>query len=153
MAKTLGCPDDRQSILNRLENLRADSRRQWGRMTVDQMICHLNDSFRCALGEKSASPASGFLQRTVIKWAALYAPMRWPQGFPTRPELEQGVGGTPPAEFERDRAELAAMVKRFSDSMTLPCKTQHPVFGRMSEAEWLRWGYLHSDHHLRQFGV
>jgi hypothetical protein len=25
-----------------------------------------------------------------------------------------------------------------------------PIFGRMSDAEWLRWGYLHTDHHRRQ---
>jgi hypothetical protein len=29
----------------------------------------------------------------------------------------------------------------------------HPIFGPMSDAAWLRWGYLHMDHHLRQFGV
>jgi hypothetical protein len=29
----------------------------------------------------------------------------------------------------------------------------HPIFGRMSRAAWLRWGYLHADHHLRQFGA
>jgi hypothetical protein len=29
----------------------------------------------------------------------------------------------------------------------------HPIFGRMSEAAWLRWGWLHADHHLRQFGA
>ena len=25
--------------------------------------------------------------------------------------------------------------------------------GTLSEAAWLRWAYLHTDHHLRQFGV
>ncbi len=29
----------------------------------------------------------------------------------------------------------------------------HPVFGELSEWEWMRWGYLHADHHLRQFGT
>lgn len=29
----------------------------------------------------------------------------------------------------------------------------HPGFGRMSQSDWLRWGYRHVDHHLRQFGV
>jgi hypothetical protein len=29
----------------------------------------------------------------------------------------------------------------------------HPIFGRMSEAAWMRWAYLHTDHHLRQFGA
>jgi hypothetical protein len=26
------------------------------------------------------------------------------------------------------------------------------MFGPMSERDWMRWGYLHADHHLRQFG-
>jgi hypothetical protein len=29
----------------------------------------------------------------------------------------------------------------------------HPIFGAMAKEEWHRWGYLHLDHHLRQFGV
>jgi len=29
----------------------------------------------------------------------------------------------------------------------------HPILGGMSDAAWLRWGYLHMDHHLRQFGA
>ena len=29
----------------------------------------------------------------------------------------------------------------------------HPIFGRLSRTAWLRWGYLHIDHHLRQFGA
>jgi hypothetical protein len=28
---------------------------------------------------------------------------------------------------------------------------QHPIFGPMSRSAWLRWAYLHMDHHLRQF--
>jgi hypothetical protein len=26
------------------------------------------------------------------------------------------------------------------------------MFGPMTEKDWMRWGYLHADHHLRQFG-
>jgi hypothetical protein len=29
----------------------------------------------------------------------------------------------------------------------------HPMFGSMKRADWLRWGYLHADHHLRQFSA
>jgi len=27
------------------------------------------------------------------------------------------------------------------------------MFPEMNEREWMRWGYLHADHHLRQFGA
>ena len=26
------------------------------------------------------------------------------------------------------------------------------LWGKMSARDWMRWGYLHADHHLRQFG-
>jgi hypothetical protein len=115
------------------------------------MICHLADSFRCGLGERHATPATGFLERTLIKWIALGTSLPWLHGFPTRPEMEQGRGGTAPAEFEADRAELERLIERFS-APGGP-RGNHPIFGRLSEAEWLRWGYLHLNHHLRQFSA
>jgi len=30
---------------------------------------------------------------------------------------------------------------------------RHPLFDEMSERDWMRWGYLHADHHFRQFGL
>ena len=120
-------------------------------MTVHQMLCHLNDSYGIALGEKIASPATGFLQRTVLKWIALESSLRWGKGFPTRPEVEQGKGGSLPVEFLRDREFLASTVVRFCGQLPDP-PLSHPVFGPMSRQDWWRWGYLHADHHLRQFG-
>ena len=69
--------------------------------------------------------ATGFLQRTLIKFLALQVPMKWPHGTPTRPEVEQGVGGTAPVEFERDRAELLSLIDQFCTSAIDP-KIQHP---------------------------
>jgi len=120
-------------------------------MSVDQMVCHLSDAYRVALGEMAVSPATGLFQRTVMKWAALKLPMPWPHGAPTRPEIEQGSGGTPPTEFERDRTELLDWHARFCDTEGR-LTVAHPIFGSMTAEEWLRWGYLHTDHHLRQFG-
>jgi len=149
--KTLESKPDRDSIARRISALAAADRRQWGKMSVEQMVCHLCDSYRVALGEKAVTPATGFFQRTVMKWFALRAPMQWPRGVKTGPEVEQGVGGTPPVEFERDRAMLILVFDRFCEP-SANLVPAHPFFGPMSREEWLRWGYLHADHHLRQFG-
>ncbi len=85
-----------------------------------------------------------------MKWVALHTPMRWPRGVLTRPEIEQGVGGTAPIDFQSDRARLTDIIHRFIEVPHLTSVT-HPIFDRMSHAEWLRWGYLHADHHFRQF--
>ena len=114
------------------------------------MVCHLNDSFQVGLGEKYASPATSFLARTLMKFAALYLPLPWPHGIPTRPEIEQGRGGTPPADWERDRATLRALITEFAAGRRFGT---HPMWGEMSPRDWQVWGYRHLDHHLRQFGV
>jgi Protein of unknown function (DUF1569) len=149
--RTLASSSDRESMLRRISALTASDQRQWGRMSVNQMICHLNDACKLGLGEKSAKSSSTALRRTVMKWFALQVPVKWPRNVKTGPEFEQGLGGTPPVEFERDRAELLALMNRFCDECGQR-NLSHPAFGPMTTQEWLRWGYLHNDHHLRQFG-
>jgi hypothetical protein len=142
-----------KDLLDRLQRIRPDTRARWGKMNAHQMVCHLNDSFGLAMGDKTASEDITFFNRTLIKWAALYAPLSWPQGVPTRPEMDQLGGGTRPVEFSRDTAALAAAIDRFArQPKTLPF-ARHPIFGKLTKWEWIRWGYLHADHHFRQFGV
>jgi hypothetical protein len=147
---TLADPAVRAACRERIQRLDPNATAKWGRMTARQMVCHLNDSFRVGMGEKYASPATSILQRTFVKWIALRTPLRWPPGVPTRPEIEQGCGGTPPSDWESDRAELLGLMDTFADCRTFGV---HPAFGKMSQRDWLAWGYRHVDHHLRQFGV
>jgi hypothetical protein len=120
-------------------------------MSAHQMICHLADAFRMATGDKEVSPASGPLQRSLVKWIALYLPVAWPAGIPTRPETDQTIGGTKPVEFARDVAAVEALLMKTAEQRPSAWPA-HPIFGRLSHRAWLRWGYLHTDHHLRQFG-
>jgi hypothetical protein len=147
---TLADPKVRAACRERIQRLSPNAGPKWGRMTARQMVCHLSDSFRVGMGEKYASPASSLVQRTFIKWVALRTPVKWPPEVPTRPEIEQGRGGTPPAEWDRDCADLLALMDAFADRQTFGV---HPAFGKLSSGDWLTWGYRHVDHHLRQFGV
>jgi hypothetical protein len=147
---TLADPKVRATCCDRIARLDAGAKPKWGRMTVHQMVCHLNDSFRVGAGEMYASPATNLFTRTVIKWIALRTPVPWPKGSPTRPEIEQGRGGTPPSDWVRDCAELRASILSFAHRQTFGV---HPFFGKMAQGDWHVWGYRHVDHHLRQFGV
>jgi Protein of unknown function (DUF1569) len=149
--RTLESKSDRESIAGRISALSPSDARLWGKMSAHQMVCHLCDSYKLALGEKSVSMATGFLQQTLIKFIALRVPAKWPHGTPTRPEVEQGIGGTPPVDFGADRAYLLSILDRFCSTPIDP-KIRHPFFGPMTRRDWMRWGYLHADHHLRQFG-
>lgn len=151
--KSLARPDDASELAGRLRQLRPDSTARWGRMSAHQMVCHLADALRMATGARPASEASGLAQRTVLKWIVLYAPLRWPAGILTRPELDQQAGGgTRPVEFAADVAQVEALLAHVAAARAIAWPP-HPIFGRMSRRAWLRWAYLHTDHHLRQFGV
>ena len=151
--KTLARSRDTAEILQRLRTLRPESARRWGRMTAHEMVCHLSDSFRMALGQKPVCRVTGRLRATMMKWIALYLPLRWPAGIVTTPELDQKVGGTSPVDFAADVAELEALLNLVTTHSEKFDGQSHPIFGRMSEAGWLRWAYLHMDHHLRQFSA
>lgn len=151
--RTLDRQRDKAEILRRLKDVRPDSVCCWGRMSAHQMVCHLGDALRMAMGQKPASPATSLFHRTILKWIVLYLPLPWPAGVQTRPEIDQELGGTSPVDFAADVAQFEALVELFTaNTRTFEWKV-HPMFGRMSEAAWLRWGYLHTDHHLRQFGA
>jgi len=148
--KSLSNARDRNEILNRIANLRPESQARWGKMSAHQMICHLTDSLRSALGEKYISPSTSLFKRTILKPVALWVPMQWPHGVKTRPEIDQQQGGTPPAEWASDLEKLRTLFDRF-------CAHQgefapHANFGQLSRKERMRHAYLHMDHHLRQFG-
>ena len=134
--KTLGNETDRKEILLRLSGVMADSARRWGKMTPHQMICHLNDSFSSVIGEREVSSRqSNLLTRTVVRWLALYAPLKWPHGVPTMPENDQERGGTPPEDFTRDIDMLASMIERVTSPQKDFQWRRHPLFDEMSERE------------------
>lgn len=152
--KTLAHESDTAEILRRLRVLRRDRVGRWGRMSAHQMVCHLSDGYRLLTGERATQLAATPLPRLVMRWIALYAPIRWRAGLLTTPELDQDVGGTRPADFDADVAALETLLKEVAaDRQRRFARHLHPVFGRMSESAWLRWAYLHADHHLRQFDV
>lgn len=96
--------------------------------------------------------ADNAFTRTLVKWIGLYGPIRWPHGVRTRPEVDPHRQGTRAVDFTRDRVVVEELLQRFAAPATR-LALRHPIFGPMSRRDWQRWGYLHMDHHLRQFGA
>jgi hypothetical protein len=121
-------------------------------MNAHKMVCHLADAVRFALGERPVEEARLLrVPAPVARFVALRTPFPWPRGAPTLPEIDQERQGTPPQDFQTDREELERLMRRLSGHQG-PWP-RHPIFGRISPADWGRWAFRHADHHLRQFGV
>jgi hypothetical protein len=150
MAKTLSDTGVQEQVIARIQALRPETNRLWGKMNAGQMVCHLSDGFRMALGTRTGPDVSNLMSRTFVRWFALQVPLTWPKGVKTTDAADQMIGGSRPSEFTRDREDLVGLVQLFLESHKF---APHPMFGTMSRVEWMRWGWLHTDHHLRQFGL
>lgn len=143
---------DTQAILGRLEKLTPESRPHWGSFTAPQLVCHLADPMRVALGEKTAAKVDSPLGMPGLAHLAVWV-LPWPKGAPTAPEFLPGSGGTEPTEFEQDKKALLALVQRFAAHPKDRSLTASPVFGRLGRQDWGRLLWRHFDHHLDQFGL
>jgi hypothetical protein len=149
---TLANRTEADALLARLVRCTPDARRRWGTMSPHQMLCHVSDAFRTGLGEVSPRPLRVMgLRGPVAKWVALSLPLPWPHGIRGPAEVDPMRQGTRPGAFAADRDRAVAMAQRFMEEVG--GQYPHPMFGRMTRADWLRWGWLHLDHHLRQFSL
>lgn len=151
--KSLAQPDTRAEIVARVRAVRPDSVRKFGIMTAPEMVVHCTIALEAALGLRSVSAAETFFMRRVVKYIALYSPGSWPPGFKTRPEMDVRRNGNRPGEFVSEVAKLVQRLEEFGTRRSTAPLVRHPMFGAMSESEWQRWAYLHTDHHLKQFSA
>jgi len=144
----------RDSLLARFDQLEPSSERRWGRMNVEQMICHVSDPIRIALGEMEVADVSNVMTRTVLRWLVL-AGMPAPKGkVKTFEEIDQVAGsGTPPTSLDEDRATLKTLIDRLVADAPKGQLAPSPAFGKLSGRQYGRLFYCHMHHHLNQFGV
>ncbi len=149
---TLADSSLRNATRERLSRFSPDLTRQWGRMTAGETVCHLAACYQLVVIGGRVTERTGPMQRTVFKYAALHAPVQWAHGYPTLPELKAGAPGVIPQAFADDRRRLLAGYDDFLSSDAVGAAA-HPIIGPLTRWEWMRWGFLHADHHLRQFGL
>jgi hypothetical protein len=139
-----------RDIRERVGRLAADRRPAWGAMNAPQMVCHLAESLKMALGELKVVPKRLPIRYPPLKQFIIYvAP--FPKNVPTAPELLARA----PQTWTADLADLQALVDRFAEQGQDPHRAwpDHPAFGRLSRRAWGVLVYRHMDHHLRQFGA
>ena len=154
--KTLCNPAEKQELLSRIASVQPSNARLWGKMSAHQMICHLADGYRLYMGEIHGEPVPGpAVLKAIVRNAALYLPLSWPKGrIPTLPSIDQVAGGgTSPAVFANDVQVLCKLLDQFTQLPKNFVFKPHPGLGSLSFSQWMRLGYLHADHHLRQFGA
>lgn len=148
-------PESRRSLRSRLRSLEAGRAARWGRMNVEQMVCHVADPMRIALGELAAADVSSIFTRHVLRRLVL-AGLPPPKGrIRTFEELDQVKGGgTRSTGLAADLDAFDETLDRFVDHVGAGRLLHpNPVFGPLAPREWGRLVWVHAIHHLRQFGA
>lgn len=147
--KTIGSAGVLETLTSRLARLTPAHQRVWGSISAHQMVSHLGDASEAALGRRPFSPTSRTPSR-VMKFVALSVPLRWPRGV--KSGADPAAKQLPAEQFSADLDRAIAGLQDLAGG-TSGFATSHPIFGPMSPADWHRWAFLHTDHHLRQFGL
>jgi hypothetical protein len=139
-----------RELQQRLDTLKPDSQRQWGKMTVSQMMAHLSASMEGNLGDRVQK--QNFMGRIFGKMAkrSIVRDQPLKQSLPTAPAYLI----TDIRDFNTEKERLRKLITRLSaaDPAELE-KIPHPFFGKMTKEEWNTVNYNHLDHHFRQFGA
>ncbi len=138
----------RTEILRRVEALTPESRGQWGKMSVSQMLWHVNEAMEGALGRVAEAPEKVPLPRPLLKFIVLNLP--WPKGAPTR---RRWVPQKDRYDFAAERDRCLSLVDAITSKALGDRWPDSPTLGRMSGNDVSRLQAKHLNHHLTQFGV
>lgn len=146
--KNLFDPVVKQDIIDRINNLTHDSKAQWGKMNVAQMLAHLQMPIGTAYG--THQPKGSFLLRLIgpLFKSKLWDENPYKHSLPTDPTF---IMTGSEKDFEKEKAALVEMINRFTELAV--AGERHPVFGKLSKENWSKATWKHLDHHLKQFGV
>lgn len=152
--KTLFDQAVREELLQRIQLLNENSKANWGKMNVFQMVKHCNIWNEWVLGRGFFTDyeyRQDLLGKIFGKWA-----------LRSNTKDEQVIGKNMPAgkmfltkdtngDLETEKALWLRFIgeyEHFSNPNFI-----HDFFGKMSDEQIGMFAYKHFDHHLRQFGV
>ncbi|HVG42807.1 MAG TPA: hypothetical protein VM888_14440 [Chitinophagaceae bacterium] len=137
-----------------LAKIPSDTKPNWGKMTLQQMIEHFSDAVRIASGKTavlSIVTPEAHLQK-MQDFIMSDKPFRENTVNVLLPETPAPVRNkTIESALKELQSELAYFFTVFENAANL--KSRNPIFGDLSFEQNIHLLYKHAQHHLRQFGI
>lgn len=139
-------------VIIRIQQLTSNSKPQWGKMSVDQMLAHCNVAYEYTFEpEKFKKPNTikKIFLKTFVKQIVV-SEKPYTKNGRTAPEFL--MTGT--KDFEKEKSKLIDNIQK---TQALGANHFEGLdnfsFGKMASKEWSNMYYKHLDHHLTQFDV
>lgn len=141
-----------QNYIDRINRLTSESAGNWGVMTVDQVLAHLNVPYEIAFEPQKFKKTGGiarFIMKNFVK-SKVVGDKSYPKNSPTSPFFKI-VG---PRNFDEEKRKLIGYIQKTQQlgAEAFDGKENHS-FGPLKAKEWSNMFAKHLNHHLEQFGV
>jgi hypothetical protein len=139
------------TVIQRIKQLKPDSKPNWGKMNVSQMLAHCNVAYELVYENKHPKP--NFFMKLIMKSFVkkiVTNEVPYKQGNPTAPAFMI----KDERSFEKEQLRLIDYINKTKalGEGYFHNKESHS-FGKLTQAEWNNMFYKHLNHHLTQFGV
>jgi hypothetical protein len=147
--KSLFDKETRDEIAGRISHIDSNTKAQWGKMNVYQMLKH------CTLWEDMIF---GKIPTKRAFIGRLFGRMALKSVLEDDSPLRRSTPTLQALIVKEESGDLALQKKEWLDRIGQysnfdPPGLVHPFFGEMSKQQIGQLAYKHADHHLRQFGV
>lgn len=152
MISNLFDPIENEKMLARIEALHKDSKPLWGKMNVEQMMAHINLTFKYTYGKESKWKPN-FLQKLAYR---LFLKPLLTNEKPFKRDLQTApvLRIVDEKDFSKEKERLKENVKKMCEMGASYFEGKpNLMFGKMSAKDWNTMYSKHIDHHLHQFGV
>lgn len=143
---------DAQQFIERINNLTPETQRKWGKMSVSQMLAHLNVAYSLAFEpEKHKKPSfiAKFLLTQFVK-PKITSESKYKPNLPTSPVFII----SDERDFEEEKKKLIGNIQRVQQLGRDAFEgKEHINFGKINAQGWSNMFANHLNHHLEQFGV
>ncbi len=144
--------EDYQELVKRINALTAETPAQWGKMSVDQMLAHINVPFEYTYHPenfKTANPLMKLMMKLFIK-PMVVGEKPYKKNSRTAPEFVMKET----KDFDKEKKKLLEnLQKTFDLGSDYFEGKENKNFGKLTSQEWSNLHLKHIDHHLQQFGV
>ena len=143
--------DVASKTISRINALTSETKAEWGKMDVSQMLAHCNVTYEMVYDNMHKKP-SGFIKfmlKTFIK-SKVVGESAYTKNGRTAPQFLI----TEAKDFEVEKTRLIDYISKTQSlgEAHFEQKESHS-FGKLTSQEWNNMFYKHLNHHLSQFGA
>ncbi len=139
-------------IVARINKLKPESQRLWGKMDVARMLAHCCVTYEMVYEpgkHRKPNPIMGLILKLFVK-RVVVGEKPFKKNNPTAPQFIIKSD----RDFETEKARLMAYVEKTQELGENEFDGKVSTsFGVLNKTEWNNMFYKHLDHHLTQFGV